>query len=92
MDEQDLLNDGGYQNEHLRTTIPMSRWKDISSEKYREYRFSCGNLVRIDHPRFLLVSNSGGHRVFDGEYSHYIPAGWIHLHWKAKNDHPHFDF
>lgn len=64
---------------------------DISSEVSRTYRFPNGEYVTLDNPLKLHVSKSGGHRVFtaDGN-AHYIPSGWIHLCWKAKNGEPHF--
>jgi hypothetical protein len=68
------------------------KFVDISSEMYREYIFpNSTQTVKIDLPLKLSVSSAGGHRIFDasGE-SHYIPKGWIHLKWRAKEDHPHF--
>lgn len=63
---------------------------DISSELYREYEFE-NKIVRIDEPLRLHVSESGGHRLFDsGGVSHYIPTGWIHLHWQVKDGEPNF--
>lgn len=68
-------------------------FKDVSAEEYREYLFPTGVSVRIDAPLKLNVSASGGHRVFDAAgVSHYVPAGWIHLRWKAKAGAAHFDF
>ncbi len=65
-------------------------WNDISSEAYRVYDFG-DNEVQITNPLKLNVSRSGGHRLFDGEgISHYIPAGWKHLYWKAKPGQPNF--
>ena len=64
---------------------------DISSEQWREYQFLGGDVIRIDSPLKLNVSESGGHRIFDAEgVSHYIPAGWIHLKWTAKDGAPTF--
>jgi len=64
---------------------------DISSEHWREYRFHNGEKVRIEAPLKLNVSDSGGHRIFDATgVSHYIPAGWIHLMWEAKDGAPNF--
>lgn len=64
---------------------------DISSEQWREYRFLGGETVRIEAPRQLNVSESGGHRIFDSHgVSHYIPAGWIHLSWQVKDGAPNF--
>lgn len=66
-------------------------FEDISSERWREYRFLGGDVVRIEAPLKLNVSASGGHRIFDTKgRSHYIPAGWIHLSWVAKDGEPNF--
>lgn len=63
---------------------------DISSEVWREYQFR-GESVRIENPVALNVSKSGGHRVLDERgVSHYIPSGWVHLTWVAKDGKPHF--
>ena len=61
-------------------------FKDISTEASRTYRFPDGDFVILNKPLELHVSKSGSHRVFtaDGN-SHYIPPGWIHLHWTAKD-------
>ena len=66
-------------------------WQDISSEKFREYISPGQEVVRLERPLKLLVSKSGGHRVFtaNGE-CHYIPSGWIDLKWVAKSGCPHF--
>lgn len=63
---------------------------DISSEEWRIYDF--GNaIIRIDGPQRLNVSKAGGHRLFDKDgVSHYIPSGWKHLKWKAREGQPHF--
>ena len=64
---------------------------DISSERWREYRFAGGDVIRIERPLRLHVSESRGHRIFDAQgRSHYIPAGWIHLSWDAKEGAPNF--
>lgn len=64
---------------------------DISSEAYRLYTFSTGFKVRIENPLWLSVSASGGHRLFDGAgTSHYIPTGWCHLEWRAREGQPNF--
>ncbi|MBK3780132.1 hypothetical protein G3A43_07665 [Paraburkholderia aspalathi] len=68
---------------------------DISSELYREYTFPgrgrVSITVRIDNPTDLSVSESGGHRLLDAEgVSHYIPAGWVELRWKARDGAPNF--
>ena len=39
---------------------------DISSEKFREYRFPNNEIVRIENCKKLAVSSSG-HRVWDGK-------------------------
>lgn len=64
---------------------------DISSELFRKYKFPGGDEVRIEWPKFLHVSKSGGHRVFDGHgRSHYIPPGWFHLEWEVTHGQPNF--
>ncbi len=66
-------------------------FSDISSEKWREYRFAGGDVIRIEQPLKLNVSESGGHRIFDASRrSHYIPWGWIHLSWETKDGAPNF--
>ena len=56
-------------------------------EEWREYRFPGGELVRIEKPQYLIVSDNG-HRLLDGDgRSHYVPYGWIHLCWENKGDH-----
>jgi hypothetical protein len=63
---------------------------DISSEEWREYTFESGAAFRVEHPLRLHVSDNG-HRLYDAEgVSHYIPSGWIHLKWKAKDGSPNF--
>ena len=65
-------------------------FKDISSEQWREYMFADGQVVRIEMPLKLYVSDNG-HRILDAEgVSHYVPLGWIHLKWRAKDGEPHF--
>lgn len=66
----------------------VHEFTDISTEEYRSYTFPGGDTVTIKNPLKLAVS-AGGHRVFDGQgMSHYIPKGWIHLKWKAKEGMP----
>lgn len=65
-------------------------FEDISSEEWREYSFDSGKTLRIEHPLKLHVSENG-HRIYDADgVSHYVPFGWIHLRWKAKNGSPNF--
>lgn len=71
-------------------TDVMKDATDISSEQYREYNFGTEKLVRIENPLQLKVSG-GGHRVLDAQgISHYIPKGWFHLSWKARDGQPAF--
>ena len=64
---------------------------DISSELWREYHWKDRSALRITSPRQLHVSDIGGHRIWDAAgVSHYIPAGWLHLCWQAKDGEPHF--
>lgn len=65
-------------------------WTDISSEEYRTYEFA-DSIIKINGPLMLNISKSGGHRIFDNQgISHYIPSGYRHLSWKAKENMPHF--
>ena len=60
-------------------------WKDISIETYREYRFPDNEIVYIDEPVKLSISDNG-HRIVDAAgVGHYIPKGWIHLAFGAKD-------
>lgn len=66
------------------------KFEDISSERYREYRFIAGEIVRIEEPQLIHIGMAG-HRIFDAAgISHYIPNGWIHLSWEAKDGEPNF--
>lgn len=63
---------------------------DIDSELWREYVFPGEECVVIENPLKLCVK-SNGHRVWDAQgISHYIPSGWIHLKWEAKEGGPNF--
>lgn len=65
-------------------------FRNISSELWREYTFGDRQTVRIDKPLKLYVSDNG-HRILDADgVSHYIPFGWVHLKWQAKDGEPHF--
>lgn len=68
-----------------------STFTDISSEEWRVYTWESGFSVTINLPLYLHVSGSGGARVLDDAgVSHYIPSGWKHLAWRAKDNAPHF--
>ena len=75
--------------ENLNNATDM-KFSDISSEEYRTYKFPSGD-IHVKEPIALNVSKSGGHRVLDANgISHYVPSGWIHICWKAKDGQPHF--
>lgn len=68
-------------------------WTDISSEDYRKYIFPTGREIFIQKPLKLLVTDSGGHRIFsavDGGMCFYINPGWIAIEWKVGKGQPHF--
>ena len=66
-------------------------WLDISSEAYRQYFFSGRDTYMINKPVKLLVSDSGGHRVFDeAGQCHYISPRWLAILWVAKANAPDF--
>jgi len=68
------------------------KFDDISSEIYREYIYSNGDVIRIDFPLALNVNySSGGHRVWDAfGVSHYVAGGWKEIRWEVKLNTPHF--
>ena len=69
-----------------KSLIPYYEKIDLSKrEEYRVYVFPNGEKVKIDNPQFLIISDNG-HRIGAGEFSHYIPYGWIDLYWKNKTD------
>ena len=67
------------------------KFDDISVEQWREYRYPGNEIVRIERPVRLHVSESGGHRVEDADgHGHYVPKGWIHIRWKPADGQPVF--
>ena len=93
-----ICDDGIGEGNHL-ASCPALDFKNesglkftlIMSEQWREYRYPGGDVVRIDAPKLLNVSKSGGHRIWDVYgVSHYIPPKWIHLRWIPWTGHPHF--
>lgn len=60
------------------------------NEEVRQYTFPDG-AIRIEKPRKLHVSASGGHRLWseDGT-SHYIPKGWLGIAWTVPEGEPNF--
>ena len=67
-------------------------FKDISTEKYREYVFPNSNKLLIKNPLFLHVSTSGGHRLFDAQSTAWYvqpKEGWS-LKWKVDDGKPNF--
>lgn len=81
MTYKDLNNKGSY------------TFFNVSTEQWREYTFikeGTERKVKIKDPIAVAVSKSG-HRVLDKEgVSHFVPAEWIELKWKAKTGKPHF--
>jgi hypothetical protein len=64
---------------------------DISSETSRTYEFANGGSVTIKNPLLLHAGKSGSARIFDAQgVSHYIPAGFCHLHWTVRDGKPNF--
>lgn len=75
-------------NAKIKIEIPFEKkfdWKDISHEKVRKYAwvFDKGvfDLV-IENPLKLFVSESGGHRIFNGERCYYVAPGWSYIEWE----------
>ena len=66
---------------------------DISKERYREYQYKDGYILRIDAPNHLYITQDGGHRVADhNDVTHYIPKGWRELRWKMDPSDGHLIF
>jgi len=67
-------------------------FKDISSEKFRRYEWRDGitDDLFFDEPQYLSVSDSGHYILDKSGVSHFIPYGWKHLVWKAKDGESHF--
>lgn len=62
----------------------MSTPKDISTELRRTYTWADGATITIASPKTLIVSENG-HRISDAlNNGHYVPNGWIYLHWENK--------
>ncbi len=62
----------------------------VESEKSRTYRFPGGEYITIEQP-LKVCAKENGHRIWDANNkSHYVPAGWIHLTWEAKEGAPNF--
>ncbi len=70
----------------------MNDPKDISTEAWREYTYTDGYIIHIVRPKKLYIADSGSHRVFDGNVTTYIPAGWRKIVWKAIEDGPDCSF
>lgn len=69
-------------------------FKDISSEKEREYlQFSENKPLKMDgEPLYLNVSASGGHRLYTSTgWCYYVQPkeGWA-IRWKVKEGKPSF--
>ena len=81
------------------TDNPDLIFQDISTELWRKYQYPQGLEVKIQKPVAVCVSNKhrdfggNGHRIVDDRgVSHYIPAGWIHLSWQAKEGAKPYNF
>ena len=68
--------------EHL---VPFGEEINLAiREFWREYVFPGGDVVRIEEPMTLIISE-GGHRIVDSAgMSHYVPTGWVHLRWMNR--------
>ena len=56
-------------------------WVDISEEKYREYLYPDGEVIRIDAPVAISFSERG-HRIYNkAGQSYYIPKIFLAIRW-----------
>jgi len=72
-------------------------WNDISCEKYREYLYADGSVLRIDNPFKIHIAKSslGGHahRITTcSDKAYYVSPGWIAIRWEAFSGYPLFKF
>jgi len=67
-------------------------FKDISSEKEREYTFPTGKKLYIGKPLYLNVSESGGHRLYtQDKWCYYVqPKESWYIRWKVRKGQPNF--
>jgi hypothetical protein len=67
-------------------------FKDISSETVRVYGFPNGETLKIENPKFLNVSKSGGHRIATGNNRCYYvkPTESWYIMWTVKEGEAHF--
>ena len=68
-------------------TVKRNEWMDISDEKSRTYTWVRRNThcLTIDHPKRLMVSDDGSHRVDNGgPTSYYVKPTWDTLTWEGK--------
>ena len=70
-----------------KSLIDWNRKIDLSDkETVRIYRFPGQEIVTINHPQFVIISDNG-HRLLDADgVSHYVPYGWIELRWGNIGD------
>lgn len=81
-----------FRNDDIGVLKPLT-FSDLSDEKYRVYCYPDGTVVRLDNPKRLNVSKSGGHRVYTADgISHYVHPGWNHLWWEVYEPCNHFAF
>lgn len=68
-------------------------FNDVSDELYREYTslsqpwrgYVVPYTLKIENPKFLNVSASGGHRVITGDNeTTYVQPNWVSLRWVNK--------
>jgi hypothetical protein len=54
-------------------------------EKWREYVYQNGFVYRVDHPHTVHISETGSHRVVDGDgIAHYVGSSWIVIRWDGS--------
>ena len=59
--------------------------------RVRYYHFPHSEVYTIHRPRFLHVSDSGGHRIVDDQGTgHYVRPGWLAISWTVEGAEPHF--
>lgn len=64
---------------------------DIQSEEFREYIYEDGNVLVIENPIELFITDTGSHRVIAEDGRVYRPTpGYLGIAWKPRKGEPAF--
>ena len=66
------------------------KFTDISSERFREYKYPDGTTEVFDSPLQLAVSPNGHRLYLENGDCVYVAKGWRTIRWRVKEGAPHF--